>query len=54
MATLQIENDGQAIIASNFWDTAYAQHGAVFLSVNAAAFRLLQPDLRPWRGRTLT
>jgi hypothetical protein len=44
MATLQIKNDGPAIVSSNYWDTEYAQHGAVFLSVNVRAFRLLLPD----------
>jgi hypothetical protein len=44
MATIQIRNDGQAIVASNYWDTDFADAGKAFLSVNAGAFRLMVPD----------
>jgi hypothetical protein len=44
MAMLEIHNDGPAIVASNYWETEFARAGAVFLSVNAGAFRLLLPD----------
>jgi hypothetical protein len=44
MAMFEIHNDGPAIVSSNYWDTEFAKAGAVFLSVNAGAFRLLLPD----------
>jgi hypothetical protein len=44
MTLLRIENDGPAIISTNYWDSDYASAGAVFLSVNVPAFRLLLPD----------
>jgi hypothetical protein len=40
---LSIENDGQNISASNYWDTNYARNGYFFLSFNAGAARLLMP-----------
>ena len=40
---LTIENEGPEIVASNYWETEYAKTGAVYLSVNAGAFRLLLP-----------
>ena len=45
MSLLKIESRGQAIISSNFWDTEAAKMGAMFLSYNAGAARLLLPDL---------
>jgi hypothetical protein len=39
MTLLRIDNDGPAIISTNYWDSDYASAGAVFLSVNANAFR---------------
>jgi hypothetical protein len=44
MTTLQIKNHGQAIVASNYWDSELANDGNAFLSVNAGAFRLMLPD----------
>ena len=44
-AFLQIQNNGQLILASNYWNSDYARAGKVYLSVNAGAFRLLLPDL---------
>lgn len=40
---LQIENDGQEIIKTNFWQTEQARSGGFFLSINAGACRLLVP-----------
>jgi hypothetical protein len=40
---LSIENDGPEIVASNYWDSQYAQNGYYFLSFNACAARLLMP-----------
>lgn len=52
---LQITNHGPLIVASNYWQTEAAQHGRLYLSTNAGAFRLLVPlsqrvaisDMRP-------
>lgn len=41
--SLLIENDGQEIVATNFWETEMADKGAFYLSTNASAFRLLVP-----------
>lgn len=39
-----IENDGQKIISTNYWDTPHAkERGLVYLSINAGCFRLLVP-----------
>lgn len=44
----QIENRGQALVSTNYWDSEDAQHGYCFLSWNAGAARLLVPDaLKP-------
>jgi hypothetical protein len=40
---LVIENNGQEILSSNFWDS---DKSSFFLSVNAGAARLLIPDSR--------
>lgn len=45
MALLRIESRGPEIVSSNFWDTHGAKMGAMFLSYNAGAARLLLPDL---------
>jgi hypothetical protein len=43
-----IDNHGQLITASNYWDTDLAREGKVFVSPNAGAIRvLLPPLLRP-------
>ena len=41
---VKIENDGQNIISTNYFETTAAKLGYVFLSINAGAFRLLVPD----------
>jgi hypothetical protein len=40
---ITVENDGQEIISTNYWASSYARNGAVFVSINAGAFRLLVP-----------
>lgn len=41
---ITFRNKGQAIAATNFWDSAPAQAGYCFLTWNAGAARLLLPD----------
>jgi hypothetical protein len=38
---LEVLNDGPKIVASNFW--SLADNSKIFVSVNAAAFRILLP-----------
>jgi hypothetical protein len=50
-----IENRGQAIVSTNYWDSDHARAGLLYLSWNAGAGRLLIPDtqkalLREMRG----
>ncbi len=40
---LKISNDGPLIVSTNFWETELEQLGFLFVSVNAAAIRLLVP-----------
>ena len=40
---LEIENDGQQIQSTNYWDTPLAKAGAFHVSINARCFRLLVP-----------
>lgn len=40
---LRIDNDGPAITGTNFFHSAHAKAGRVYLSTNAGAFRLLVP-----------
>ena len=40
---LWVENDGQAIRRTNYWQMPYNRAGKFFLSINAGAFRLLVP-----------
>lgn len=40
---LTIANDGQALKSTNYWDSAHAQEGLLYLSGNAGALRLLVP-----------
>lgn len=52
---LIIENRGQAIAATNYWDSDHAKAGYFYLSWNAGAARILVPDvykpaLRDMRG----
>ena len=42
---LRIQNDGPAIVATNYWQTRLARQGKFFLSGNAGVFRLLVPAL---------
>lgn len=44
MSLLTIRNDGQRILATNFWDSEHAAAGLFYLSWNASAGRLLVPD----------
>lgn len=44
VSLLQIQNRGQAIVGSNYWDSDHARNGFFFLSWNAGAARLLAPD----------
>lgn len=44
MSALIIENRGQAIVRTNYWDSEAAQHGFLYLSWNAGAGRVLVPD----------
>lgn len=41
---LKIENKGQAVASTNYWDSEHAKAGYCFLSWNAGAARLLLPD----------
>lgn len=41
---LYIENKGQAILSTTYWDSPLAGAGMVFLSWNAGAARILIPD----------
>ncbi|MBN9032568.1 MAG: hypothetical protein BGO05_24615 [Rhizobiales bacterium 63-7] len=46
---LEIENDGQAILSTNYWTSDYAARGLAYLSWNAGAARLLVPAIkRTW------
>jgi hypothetical protein len=40
---LTIRNDGPKIVECNFWTLPIAETGNFFVSVNAAAFRILLP-----------
>jgi hypothetical protein len=41
---LRIDNQGQKIVETNFWDSEMARRGYFYLSWNAGAARLLVPD----------
>lgn len=41
--TLSITNDGQRIVATNYWSTPHAAKGLLYLSINAGAARVLVP-----------
>jgi len=41
---IAIENDGQNIKNTNYFESPAAKEGYVFLTINAGAFRLLVPD----------
>lgn len=42
----RFDNEGQRLLATNYWDSEAAQAGYCFLSWNAGAARLLLPDSR--------
>lgn len=44
MDFIQINNDEQKIIGTNYFETPNAQKGYAYVSINAAAIRLLAPD----------
>jgi hypothetical protein len=44
LGMLVIENQGQTIARTNYWDSEGARHGVLYLSWNAGAGRLLVPD----------
>ena len=48
---IEVKNDGQRIVSTNYWDTLHADAGRAFCSVNAGAVRILMPpaleDLLP-------
>jgi len=39
-----IQNDGQRIVSTTFWQTEQAKRGFMFVSGNAGVYRLLIPD----------
>lgn len=39
-----VENNGQLIESTNYWETSNAKSGFVFVSINAGAYRVLVPD----------
>ena len=41
---LEIQNNGQELVATNFWNSEIAKHGRFYLSFNAGALRVLLPD----------
>lgn len=41
---ITIENKGQRLVATNYWDSDHARAGYLYLSWNAGAARLLVPD----------
>lgn len=43
MSMIRIDNDGQDIASTNYWQTEHAARGLPYLSVNAGAMRLLVP-----------
>ncbi|MGF7007942.1 hypothetical protein [Shinella sumterensis] len=43
---LEIENDGQAILSTNYWSSDFAARGLAYLTWNAGAARLLIPAIR--------
>lgn len=43
MSVITVQNKGQEVVSSNYWQSEYDRAGAVFLSVNAGAIRLLLP-----------
>lgn len=44
MKTITIENAGQRIVSTDYWDSDHAKAGFCFLSWNAGAARLMLPD----------
>jgi hypothetical protein len=44
MGFIHVQNNGQEIVKSNYWETSLAKAGKYYLSTNAGAFRVLLPD----------
>lgn len=42
---MRIRNDGPVVVETDYWQTEHGQKGALYLSINAGAFRLLVPPL---------
>ncbi len=43
---ITIENQGQRIVTTNYWDSEHAGRGYFYLSWNAGAGRILVPDVQ--------
>ena len=43
---IEITNDGQNIIETNFWASEYARNGYIYVSINDGCYRLLIPKGR--------
>jgi len=41
---IYIENDGQAIAGTDYWESEWSARGLAMISMNAGAFRILVPD----------
>jgi len=41
---MMIQNDGQRIVTSDYWQSQHSRDGYVYLSPNAGAWRLLVPE----------
>jgi hypothetical protein len=43
---ITIQNDGQELLETNYWESEAAQKDYMFISFNARCMRLLVPDIR--------
>jgi hypothetical protein len=43
---IQIQNDGPALVATDYWDTQHAAAGLIYASCNGGTIRLLLPPAR--------
>jgi hypothetical protein len=43
---ITVENDGQEIVSTNYWQTENATRGYCYITTNAGAIRLLLPSVR--------
>ena len=41
---LEIVNNGQALVSTNYWQTEHANVGLLYVTINAGAIRLLVPE----------